>query len=77
MIAKAKVEQRNLPTVQQDLHKLALLGLDSSRSACIILSQNLTVPVFASLRKMPQLFASMLKSRHEPISDVGDSLKLK
>ena len=78
MVVKATVEQRDLPIVQQDRHKLALLGLDSSRSAGILLSQNLTVPAFARcLHGMPQLFASMLKGTREPISDVGDGLKLK
>ncbi len=70
-----KLKEQNRP--QREQYKLCLLEEDSSRHACTILSQNLALGMYAykGHHMMPRLLASMVKGRHEAISNIGDSLK--
>ena len=77
MIARTKLKERARPKRDQEPYKLCLLEEDSSRRACTMLTQSLSLGTYAykGRHTMPLFLASMVKGRHEPIRDIGDSLK--
>lgn len=82
-IARAKMEQLSRLLIAQDRYTLTLLQMDKGLRACTVLTQHLeTVALFAytpmhkDFYKMPEVFGSMLKGKHEVITDIEDRLTL-
>ncbi len=79
-IGKIKAAHEYLPAASQDKYRAALLKMDSSKRACTILTQDMTLPLFAYTPQhkehynMPELLDSMLKGKHEVISNADESL---
>ena len=82
-VAAAKTKQRL--TLTQGSYLQTLLQMDRSQHACTILTQHfsttLTMPCIAFTPRhkevfgWSELFGSMLKGKHEVITEIGESLK--
>ena len=79
-IGKVKAAHEYLQAANQDRYRTALLEMDSSKHACTVLTQDMTLPLFAytpehqQFYNMPEILSSMLKGKHEVISNVDESL---
>ena len=79
-IGKVKAAHEYLQAASQDKYRTALLEMDSSKHACTVLTQDMTLPLFAynpehqQFYNMPEILSSMLKGKHEVISNVDESL---
>ena len=82
-IGKVKAAHDYLPAASKDKYMAALLEMDSDTRACTILTQDMTLPLFAytpqhkHFYSMPTLLDDMLKGKHEVISNVDESLMFK
>ena len=80
-IASSKMEILSRPLVTQDRYTLTLIQMDRGQHVCTALTQHLTTialfaytPMHKDFYKMPEVFGSMLKGKHEIISNADERL---
>ena len=80
-IARNKMELLSRPLMTQDRYTLSLMQMDGSQHVCTALTQHLaTIALFAytpmhkEFYKMPKVFGSMLKGKHQIITNAEERL---